>query len=875
MSFERKIAGLGLPEVKAPTITPTDDQKPGVMVLSGGGVVAPERGHKNWGQTINQGFELRSLMTTAQYWEFTEADDPGFAVRPGEFGYFVVRSPGGPFLISLTKPDGVPTSQHTKLGKYRHRQRWCFLEVYYPTDTTLSFSSDYAFTTAAWKAELWEQEDLALLIGEDSPITYAMLAKGVVPQGLDELLAEGPRLAGTSDLFLISYNERTGKATVVLLSGPAGMEGMDPQEPDPDATEPVPGDGTTPPTPKPWDPKGPKPNTPNPETENEYTDPTTGLPLVSTPPPAGSGLLYALHGSSVSVSEDCGATWAPVNITGTGGLVDIVATKAGIFVLDDAGQVFTAPRIADPFQLVQLAETTTSKVEVAVVNGDFETGDLTGWTSLGAQPPRPLRTTQPPQRPGSKHYITRDWQTVTGPFKIRQAVEIPDGSTDLQVSVQCYRGDGDQIGTLRVVSQDDVALPTGTRTFVGNTCANFARSPEGEQLNLVVVSGTVSVFNGENGSSGTRVFELRRQDGSIYDRPVFLSIGDLDSHEELRFQESKVLAWFIGGSIATSTAGGLRYFTTTADNQNGGIILRDGAFAIHFVTLASSISLNGSPLPEWVNKTTVEVAATKTGQWEELSLPFPDATGALLIVELEGGGDRVDVYFDDVRITSGQNTPALQVLAIASVEGDQGGAELYLDGGILRHVADAAELGSTIPVPAPNITMADHDPESSRVASNGTDAWVWVDGAWSAPISGPFSSIVADPIPVLVRSNGEVLDAGYWASPGDLLFSLASGFTEAGGGEWHGSGDRRRSGILFTEASSGVLRSVATSGELPESTQPVSAIAVQRRSLPTDSGRILGWSVGSTDLFWTSELTVPWNVAGALGAPIIKIVELR
>lgn len=80
----------------------------------------------------------------------------------------------------------------------------------------------------------------------------------------------------------------------------------------------------------------------------------------------------------------------------------------------------------------------------------------------------------------------------------------------------------------------------------------------------------------------------------------------------------------------------------------------------------------------------------------------------------------------------------------------------------------------------------------------------------------------------------------------------------------------------MTEAATGVIKSVVVGGNVTDGAQqPVAEAAAARRSIALDSGRILGWSVGSPDLLWTSDLTVPWNVAGALGAPIIKIVELR
>lgn len=897
MSFERKIAGLGLAETKAPTIAPTDDQKPGVMVLSGGGVVAPERGHKNWGQTINQGFELRSLMTTMKYWEFTEADDPGFAIRPDEFGYFVVRAPGGAFLISLSKPDGVPASQHTKLGKYRYRQRWGFLEIFYPVDTMLSFTSDFAFTTAAWKPLFWEQPDLALLLGEDSPITYAQLTKDILPQRLDELLAEGPRLAGTSDLFFYSYNERTGKATVVLLSGPAGMEGMDPEVPDPDATEPVPGDGTTTPTPKPWEkPKKPKPGSLDPNTQNDYTDPVTGLPLVPTPPPAAAGTLYALHGASVSVSDNGGASWAPVNISGAATLVDLVATPAGLFVLDSAGQVFTAATIGDPFQLVALADTSTGEVEIPLANPGFETGDISGWVSIGDDEPRALRTTQPPQMPGSTHYLTRDWRIVSPqPFVLQQVVQMPadivgqSPGLSLVADVYCENSD---IGRIEILDALEVVVPNldfsmvysggkframGFATSVVDGPLNLIGTPVGGNASWSISDGYTGVqLNGSTGQAinGAITWRVEKADGSLFDGQIAMRLFDLDNangtRETLRI--SGVVSYDLLTSGVTAAPGSVaEEVLFTGINSNGAgdttitrfnVVLRS-AFTFQYTgEWEAGLGMKGTGAAS-TGLAVLASAQSDAGRWSTVRADFAGTIPERVIVRLSGEAVNGygDVYFDNIRLLTTQAAQAPVVLAIASVEGDQGGAELYLDGGILRHVADPAERGATVEVPASDISMADHAPNGVRVASNGAQAWVWFEG-WSEPVAGPFTDVMCDPFLAYVRDDGSVFGETWSAT--------------LGAGAWHASGDRRREAALMTEAATGAVKSVITAGTVSDGAQqPVSEAAAARRSIALDSGRILGWSVGSPDLLWTSDLTVPWKVAGALGAPILKIVELR
>lgn len=906
MTFERKIAGQGLAEVKAPSIAPTGDQKGGTWTVSGGALSAADRGHKNWGQTINQGFELRSLMGTAMFKNLDTA--PGtFELDLGAFGYYTVRSSGPTLAVSLAKPDGVPTSQHTVVTPpatpaFRHRQRWGFLEVYYPEDTTVTFSADFAFGTAAYKPLFWEQPDLALLVGEDSPITYAQLTKDILPQRLDELLAEGPRLANTSDLFLVSYNERTGKATVFLLSGPAGMEGMDPEVPVPDTTTPVDDiNEPTTPTRKPWDPKNPKPVGLDPDTQHDYVDPVTGLPLVPTPPPAGAGTLYALHGDGVSVSTDGGATWAPVNISGAGTLIDIVATTAGLFVLDDEGRVFTAATIADPFQLVAIGEKSTPSIEIPVVNGDFETGDLTGWTSAGLEPPRVLRTTQPRQRPGSTYYLTRDWRVVTQPFSLVQSVAMPAGVANATGSiaafVDAYADSGD-VARLELLDGTETIVANTTFTTVrtgSNFRANgFAVSPTQGPLNLVG-TGTpvVGSFINESlpvwldGNSGQAVsaniaWRVEKADGSLYDGFVVLRVFDVDAPEKLTVAgivDFDLLASDVSATVLS--AGTVRFDGGASDGVTSDVPIArihitvgpEFSFAISGISQAA-VGLKGPGSGAAPAPVVLASAESSAAEWQTLTAAYSGPIPSKLAVRLTGGapGGLADAYFDNVRLTAGQPAQAPQVLAMASVEGDQGGAELYLDGGILRYVVDPAERGATVPVPAANITMADHDPESSRVASNGTTAWAWGDGDWGAPISGPFSSILADPIPVLVKTDGDVLDAGYFGAPGGVMFSL-------GDGDWHVTGDRRRQAYLFTESATGALAfSVLEDSTITSDTilaQPVAPAAAERRSVATDSGRLFGWSVGSRDIFWTSELTVAWSVAGALGAPIIKLVELR
>lgn len=896
MTFERKIAAQGLAEVKAPSIAPTGDQKGATQTISGGALNPVDRGHKNWGQTINQGFELRSLLGTAMFKNLATA--PGtFELDLGAFGYHTVRSAGPTLAVSLAKPDGVPTSQHTPSGGFRHRQRWGFLEIFYPEDTTLTFSTDFAYGIAAWRAQFWEQEDLALLVGSDDPITYAQLARDVVPQKLDALLAEAPRMANTTDLFLVSYNERTGKATVVLLS-PA-MEGMDPEVPEPDTTEPVPGDGTTPETPKPWEKPKTLPGTPEPDTQHDYTDPTTGLPLVPSPPPAASGTLYALHGAAISVSVDGGSTWADTNISGTGTLVDLVATPAGLFVLDDAGQLFTAPSISDAFQLVRIADTSTTDVEIPVVNGGFETGDLTGWTTTSADVPRVLRTTQPPQMPGSTHYLTRDWRIVNPqPFSIQQTiappVELVGNTADLVVAVDAYVESGD-IARIELLDGVETVIPASNFTVVlsgGKFRANgFATSPSQGVLNLVgtpygnnVPFALPDGFQGIalNGATNQAIFgsvawRVEREEGGLYQGLVALRLHDLDNANGTRetLSVTGIVSYDLLESAVTANdvAADVVDFVGTTTNQTGDVplsrfhIVVRPEFTFEYTgewEAGLGMKGPGSAAAEAIVLASAEFTAN--GKWSELRAEYSGEIPPLLVVRLSGGaiGGYADVYFDNARLSYKQQAAVPQILAIASVEGNAGGAEVYLDGGLLRYVEDPAERGATVPVPTPDVSTADHAPGDVRVVSNGTQAWAWAEGSWGDPIEGPFTSVVSDPVPMLVKADGEVLNG------------LGGPLSSLGAGAWYASGDRRRDGGLMTEAATGAVKIVSNGGGGGTgATQPVAAGATARRSLATDGGRVFGWSIGSPDLLWTSDVGASWKVAGALGAPIVKIVEMR
>lgn len=899
MSFERKIAEQGLEKVEGPKIEPGKETQGGTLEVRGGAIAPRDRGHKNWGEVINQGFELRSLLTTMEYLEAGSAAP----LNVGNFGYYAIRAQSRELTISVDRGKAVPEDQHTSNGDHRYRQRWMFVEIFYPAPTKLSFHG-CIYGRSGYRLEGGETVEVPE--GEVPPPPTPVT---LVPMSLAEELGDGSippaeldnylRKAGTADFFLISHNERTGANFVAPLV--LGIENaVDPEDPiddpdddndDEDENEPKePGDG-----------------------DNDYTDPDTGENLVVTPPPPGRGQLIALHDGGLSQSTNAGATWLYRDVPGVGNVIDIAASPAGIFLLTSEGRVYHMLSFDCAANELNLADfMPEGGVEIPIANGDFEKGNLDGWTLVEGDTPRVLNSAQPPQRTGSEYYLTRDWRVINPQnFTIEQTVEvIPEAekANRLRLSFDARTENGD-IATVEVFDataaatvKDDFPI-----VFSGSEyrATGFATDESGAPLDLVgtvleVSSGDLTQLPSSapfygieaNSSAGGISFAIRwnvlTADGLPWGGLVTLRIADLDrggDFEEVLRAEGLVAYDLLVSTVqATPIGDGVVEFvgppdTPYGDTPNTRFLVSFRSECVFRFTSTERLVVgvrgpgNESQPPESLP---ILIASHDGDEWATIKAEYAGPVPPRLRIEVSGSmvGGYADVYIDNVKLSTVSNTDDTGASAIAAIPGKNGGADIYVGDVLIPYIPSALTDEKAKPQPhfAPEdgVDLAAHGTRADqplRIAANGADVWVQVEtgGDWYADpinIPGPFSSVLCDPVSLVLRRNGQL-----FSPSGVGAGSVAADSTL--------SGDRRRI-VAVSTGPDGTMHAIPQSHTQTEyKKQPVNASIADRRTAPMDIGRYIGWGVGVREFFWNDTPASAWKLGGALERSIKKIVEVR
>lgn len=897
MIFERQIAAQAPESVERRQFDPGTEMSGGVIEVRGGVSKPRDRGHKDWGQVINQGFELRSLMTTAQY-----IGDGDTTLDVSQFGYFTVRATGSSVSIGIAKPSAVPDDQKTPSGKNRHRQRWAFLEIFYPQAATLDFSEDFLFGRSGYRLKGIPTAP-ADPEATEAPDGGSFSGYVLESMTLDEELAgtEGAtppdnwRAPGTADFFLISYNERTGKAFAVPLA--IGVKNaVDPE---------VPADETTTPEEPEVDPDEPQPPG---EGENEYVDPETGAPLIAEPPTAKAGTLYALHLDGISQSLDCGATWLNRSLPSLGALQDIAATTVGIFVLTQDGKVFWSKKFWTEFAEVDTsAVAPKGQIEIRIDNADFESGSIEGWKHTDGDQPSVVQTKQPPQRPESEYYLTRDWRLVnTQPFKISQTVKVPPesvGGFGLALSFDAYCENKD-IARVAVYRADYPATVKDTFPISYNgsvySSEGFATDRDGNLLDLsgeVIPggNGTLSVVSG--GITGVKLagsgtlnrkikWTVRTQDGSPYLEPIRLRIYDLDNGSG--FQERIIASGLdsfdlLASSVAVvNRADGRTEFVGPYDPSYGETntarfdIVFTGECEFEIVGTGSSPEVvfgikgpTGNQGLEDADVALVEATHSES-EWKTVTGDYSGLIPPVLRVEIEGKpvDGYADVYIDNIKLFATTTSQSGVVTAIASRPQFLGGVDIYANGAIIAF-SGRDEEPEIIEGPGVSATMALNGGAYHRFATDGNGAFVQSIGVlgWKAiGKEGPYVSAVSQPIFVLANSSGSLTDES-----DKELVKFEENSTLAG--------DNKRLLAVATSPLGKIKPLVLIPDPLKPvgeyKAQPHNALVGARRTVAADIGRYVGWSVGSKDLFWNDDPKAAWKFGGGLEQPILKIVETR
>lgn len=823
MSIERKILADSPSVSTGHKAEPTGEQEaPGRLVVRGGEAYRVREPHVvDQGQKIFHLEEHTTSLRTLRYKENDGAIDPALASR------WTLRA-NGDMSISLEKTPSVPAEQKTPDETVRTREADVEMVIYHAASVNVTWPVGV----------LWGR------------LGYELTGD---PAALSELPGppSNPRPAGTGDRFTLRYNERTGQwfASVTHVA----VDMSDPSVEEPDATKP-----------EPEDPENGDEGTGE-ETDHDYTDPETGDPLVPAAPAPGLGNVLALHSGSFSRTQDGGATWRllsgvdfPYNFASLVGQGVMTATIDGRAVYTNDFSRFSEIQ----FPSVNLTE-------ISVQNGDFETGDLTGWTLVSGTEPEVLDTVQPPQQAGA-FYLSRDYNEIDGRFEIEQEIEVPQGAK-IQVSADMYADDGEAV--LEIVGEESLPVFGENLSWNNNVIEDYLTASDGSRLDLIVESGGMGGITSNSISSGKRI-ALRYKDGSLYEKTWPLAIRDLDSFEEIHFDIEDFGELVSQNTHATlSLTSTKAKFTTSVDDQDFVVTIKNGRISVYIGLTLSQIDFLTSPSMvsdlEAFDGTEQTVFSTA---WD-----FPEWSRRTISTDTGNASDKVkirlsgkfasEVYFDNVRAEIvEERDEAVRVVSRDLV------SRRFMIGTVSSLHAWSKERGSEYlaPLPFAPLFLASHGDrvivaDQQQIAIS-TDAGLTFASAAKAGISQVF----AHPTPLAVTDQGEVFS-----------ISTNATLTTVAPGTWAAWGAKRKQWYL-TATGPAVLKAKAWGAVETHSSMPQSATAGNdsgdRKILALDSGRILAWVPNSRDMFHYTKNpddTFSWKVSKPLTVPPQQMQELK
>lgn len=592
-------------------------------------------------------------------------------------------------------------------------------------------------------------------------------------------------------------------------------------------------------------------------TDDDYMDPETGNPLTGTVRPAiVSATLVAVHDAAVSYSTNGGHSWTRYNAPFQGG-ADISALAGGGYVVrTESGEAWFS-RDLQNWQLLDVQDTTATNV---LTNGGFEEGNLDNWILESGTTPLVLSTSTPEQR-GGDHYVESQ-----AAFRIGQGFDKSGLPASLIVSADFWIPNGIE-GRVGIKHFSDTAVPTGASSFSGNRIVNYARSPLNERLDFVVVSGSKNGLN-NNGSTGTRIIEIQKTDGSVYAGKVYVSFYDIDiGIESVTTPTGNVEEVIIpSGGVTVSTSSGKTILTPTSNNSNAGIIFKTGNIEFLLELNASTVNISIPPtfrsdlMPIEFSDSTSNLA----GLWENVSFKAANNSRpfAFAFVEANGPG----AYVDNVKVIAGAEEGA-QALAITHNVSARRHVVATASSLFTVDAIGALESLGTLPF-APEFIAA----SSAELAiAAGTDvAFSSDNGAFWATFTAP------QVITHLVYGEGRFVATG--ATGG--VYTVGSGGvgTESTLPAQHYIDPAARFRAFFAvDTDTGAVRrgSLSSLNDAAAPDMPIGALLGSYRVTATDQGRVVGWREGYRDVFNLDRDAAAWTISPVFTSEIKDLKEVK
>lgn len=610
--------------------------------------------------------------------------------------------------------------------------------------------------------------------------------------------------------------------------------------------------------------------------DDSYT--VGGSPATTVRPSPTIADLIQLHDTGVSRSTDGGARWVryPDVFSGASGISAV--RGIGYLVTTTSGQALLSKDLRAwlPFTFDDLSE-----IDVGIENGDFETGDLTGWTLDTGSQPAVLGTNAPAQRSGSQYYVTRNPSASgDGQFKIGQVVSLPaPADKRLSISVDVF-ADAGCTGTLSVqhISQDtyefgDVVAPPWIQGNTNRNSSSFA------SLTLNGTNGIVSLrelhFKVDNYNNTTNQipellsFKFNDADGSVWSGQfsktvASSSIGDADfvfSSGALKQDLTITLTNSVSvNQISLNIPAGWKPPIGWINTAGGELM------STEIATGSSPPAGTGYPVAVAATNggTVTSAYSSTTGEWETISIDLDGYTDQSVTVFLEASGSPANVYFDNVRATVGDNNGRLARCVARDLYSRR---HLVATATSLYEITGPgakASLGS-IPID-PAYLAANHE---TIIIARGTDIAISTDNGatWSSlTASSSVVQLIARPQAIAVLADGSVMSVS------------SSGLSSKSslGSEVRIERDFRLGQWIAVFVDDGTLK---TSSDLVTWTDadpmPASAAANSYRLVATDIGRKVGWRKGSRDLFNRDLSGSAWTVSPPSVDSAVAIQELK